>query len=152
MQIWNIFLGKICLRRTLRCAICFKCGKRFYSYACRFALAIEYVLLYNSVSMNPKNKKAARWFLYIAECSDKTWYTGITTDIARRLRQHNAGTASRYTRSRLPVSIIYRKSCRSKSAALKKELAVKAMTREEKKLYVTRKKKQMNSAHKTKPS
>jgi predicted GIY-YIG superfamily endonuclease len=83
-------------------------------------------------------KKKPRWFLYIVECSDATWYTGITCDIARRLRQHNAGTASRYTRSRLPVKIIFQESCKNKSDALKKEFAIKAMTRKEKGTYIAR--------------
>jgi putative endonuclease len=102
----------------------------------RIVLAIEYALLYNSSSMSPANKKKSRWFLYIVECSDATWYTGITCDIVRRLRQHNAGTASRYTRSRLPVKIIFQESCRNKSDALKKEFAIKTMTRKEKGTYI----------------
>jgi putative endonuclease len=98
--------------------------------------------------MSPASKKKSRWFLYIVECNDKTWYTGITCDIARRLRQHNAGTASRYTRSRLPAKIIFQESCRNKSDALKKEFSIKTMTRKEKGAYIaqTRKKRAKLSA------
>ena len=72
------------------------------------------------------------WFLYILRCADGSLYTGITNDVPRRSKQHNAGTASRYTRSRLPVEVIYQESQASRSVALKRELAVKAMSREEK--------------------
>jgi predicted GIY-YIG superfamily endonuclease len=82
---------------------------------------------------SPANKE---WFLYIVRCADGSLYTGITVDVARRYKQHNAGTASRYTRSRLPVELIYQESQPNQSAALKRELAVKAMSREEKELLV----------------
>ncbi len=72
------------------------------------------------------------WFLYVVRCADGSLYTGITTDVARRTKQHNAGTASRYTRSRLPVVLVYQESQSNRSAALKRELAVKAMSREKK--------------------
>ncbi|WP_417738231.1 GIY-YIG nuclease family protein [Rosistilla oblonga] len=69
------------------------------------------------------------WFVYILRCGDGSFYTGITKDIDRRLKQHNAGKASRYTRSRLPVEIIYREVQPDQSAALKRELAIKALSR-----------------------
>ena len=69
------------------------------------------------------------WFVYILRCADRSLYTGITTDVIRRFRQHNGGTASRYTRSRLPVKVVYQESQPNRSSALKRELAVKAMTR-----------------------
>ena len=58
--------------------------------------------------------------------------TGITKDVKRRCQQHNAGTASRYTRSRLPVKMVYQEAAASQSLALKREAAIKAMTRAEK--------------------
>ena len=69
------------------------------------------------------------WFVYIVQCADGSLYTGITKDLARRCRQHNAGTASRYTRSRLPVKLIYQEIHPSQSSALKRESAIKAMNR-----------------------
>jgi predicted GIY-YIG superfamily endonuclease len=72
------------------------------------------------------------WFLYLLRCADGSLYTGITNNVTRRCQQHNAGTASRYTRSRLPVELIYQESHVSRSVALKRELAVKAMSRGEK--------------------
>jgi predicted GIY-YIG superfamily endonuclease len=72
------------------------------------------------------------WFLYILRCADRSLYTGITNDVPRRCQQHNAGTASRYTRSRLPVELVYEESQSSRSMALRRELAVKAMSRQQK--------------------
>jgi predicted GIY-YIG superfamily endonuclease len=77
-----------------------------------------------------------RWVLYIIKCGDGTLYTGITNDIARRVKQHNDGSASRYTRSRLPVKLVYQESCRGRSQALKKEFAVKSLSRKEKEEYI----------------
>ncbi len=72
------------------------------------------------------------WIVYIAECRDGSLYTGITNDLPRRLALHNAGLASRYTRTRLPVRIVYQEDCPDRSTALKREYALKALAREEK--------------------
>jgi predicted GIY-YIG superfamily endonuclease len=78
-------------------------------------------------------KRAAEiWFVYILRCADGTLYTGITKDLARRTRQHNAGTAARYTRSRRPVKFVYQEPQRGQSLALKREAAIKKLTRREK--------------------
>jgi predicted GIY-YIG superfamily endonuclease len=77
----------------------------------------------------PVNEK---WFVYMLRCGDDTLYTGITNDVSRRCQRHNAGTASRYTRSRLPVKLVYQETHRSKSLALKREAAIKAMSRRQK--------------------
>lgn len=69
-------------------------------------------------------------------CGDGTLYTGITKDLDRRAAQHNNGTASRYTRSRLPVAVIHRETCRDRSSALKKEYAMKQLSRAEKEEYI----------------
>jgi predicted GIY-YIG superfamily endonuclease len=80
-----------------------------------------------------KRKKTAQtWFVYILRCADGTLYTGITKDIARRCQQHNGGTASRYTRSRRPTELLYHESCSNQSEALKREAAIKALTRQQK--------------------
>ena len=70
-----------------------------------------------------------KWVVYILLCADGSYYTGITNDPERRLAQHNAGTASRYTRSRLPAIMIYQESQPNQSQALKRELAIKALSR-----------------------
>ena len=76
--------------------------------------------------------QADTWFVYILRCADGSLYTGITKDVNRRSEQHNAGTASRYTRGRLPVSVAYQESQATQSLALKREMAIKAMSRQEK--------------------
>jgi putative endonuclease len=90
--------------------------------------------------MSPQARKKANrrktWFLYILKCRDGTLYTGITNDIQRRLRMHNDGTASRYTRSRLPVKLVYREPCRNRSDALRKEWALKRFPKREKEHYI----------------
>jgi len=72
------------------------------------------------------------WFVYLLRCADGSLYTGITNDVPRRLKQHNAGTASRYTRSRLPAVLVYQEAQASHSHALKRELAIKGLSRQEK--------------------
>ena len=72
------------------------------------------------------------WYLYILQCRDGTYYTGITDDIDRRLAAHNAGKGAKYTRGRGPVQLCYREECGNHSAALKRELEIKALPREEK--------------------
>ena len=72
------------------------------------------------------------WFVYLLRCADDTLYTGITNDLPRRCDQHNAGTGSRYTRSRLPIELIYQEAKASRSLALKREMAIKALSRQKK--------------------
>ena len=80
--------------------------------------------------------QADTWFVYILGCADDSLYTGITKDVKRRCEQHNAGTASRYTRSRLPASVVYQESQATQSLALKREAAIKAMSRQQKKSLI----------------
>lgn len=72
------------------------------------------------------------WFVYMLRCADGSLYTGITKDMKRRCQQHNDGTASRYTRSRRPTKLIWQEVQPSRSSALKREAAIKAMTRKNK--------------------
>lgn len=72
------------------------------------------------------------WYVYMLNCADDTLYTGITTDPERRLKQHNDGIGAKYTRSRLPVSVVYVEQVSDRSAALKREWQIKHLTREEK--------------------
>lgn len=88
------------------------------------------------MSVAKKKKKPVVWTLYVLKCGDGTLYTGITTDLTRRIQQHNSGTASRYTRSRLPVKPIFSEPCRNRSQALKKEYAMKQLSRKKKKAYI----------------
>ena len=72
------------------------------------------------------------WYLYILRCGDGTLYTGITTDVEKRLEAHRAGKGAKYTRGRSPLEMVYRETCGSHSDALKRESAVKKLTREQK--------------------
>ena len=72
------------------------------------------------------------WFVYILRCADGSLYTGITTNVVRRCEEHNAGTASHYTSSRRPVTLVYQERQGSRSLASKRELAIKALPRAEK--------------------
>ena len=74
----------------------------------------------------------ATWYLYILRCGDGTLYTGITTDVEKRLEAHRCGKGAKYTRGRGPLELKYREECGDHSAALKRELEIKALTREEK--------------------
>lgn len=76
------------------------------------------------------------WFLYILECGDGSFYTGVTKDLERRLAQHRGGKASRYTRTHLPVKLVYSEVCESRTVALVRECAVKALPREKKERLV----------------
>lgn len=81
----------------------------------------------------------AGWRLYVLECADGSWYTGVTNDLPRRLARHAAGTASRYTRGRRPVKIVHQERCRDRSSALRKERSVKALSKAQKLQYVAKK-------------
>jgi len=67
--------------------------------------------------------------VYVLRCGDGSLYTGITNHLARRLAAHRAGTASRYTRSRRPVRLVYQERRRTRSAALRREAAIKRLPR-----------------------
>jgi putative endonuclease len=72
------------------------------------------------------------WLCYILRCADDTLYTGITNDLEKRLAAHNAGTASKYTRARGPVKLVFAQDFTDRSAASKRESAIKNLTRAEK--------------------
>jgi putative endonuclease len=78
------------------------------------------------------------WTVYLARCRDGSLYTGITTDPERRVLEHNRGSGAAYTRSRLPVTLVYRESAETRSHALRREHAIKSMTREKKEALATR--------------
>ena len=77
------------------------------------------------------------WYLYILKCADGTLYTGITTDLSRRVEEHNTSPkAAKYTRVRRPVKMVYSKEFENRSEASKEECFVKKMTRREKELLI----------------
>ncbi len=72
------------------------------------------------------------WQVYIIECRDGSLYTGVTRDVIRRLAQHNAGRAARYTRGRGPVTLRFCEHCATHAGALKREWSIKRLTRDAK--------------------
>ena len=72
------------------------------------------------------------YYVYLLHCGDGTLYAGFTNDLARRLAVHNAGRGAKYTRSRLPVELVYWENFPNKSSALKREYAIKRLSRAEK--------------------
>lgn len=76
------------------------------------------------------------FFCYILECADKTYYTGWTTDPTRRERQHNAGRGAKYTRMKRPVKLVYVEELSSRNEAMKRERAIKKMTRSQKRKLI----------------
>jgi putative endonuclease len=78
------------------------------------------------------------YVLYIVECADGTYYTGIATDVQRRLQEHNGARArgARYTAPRRPVTLVYEASFETRSAAQKEEARIKRLTRDQKKVLI----------------
>lgn len=78
--------------------------------------------------------------VYIVECADGTYYTGIATDVQRRLLEHNGagGKGARYTSARSPVSLVYEVRCASRSAALKEEFRIKRLTKGQKRTLISK--------------
>ncbi len=72
------------------------------------------------------------YYLYILRCGDGTLYTGIAADVDKRLALHQSGKGAKYTRGRGALTVVYREECADKSAALRRELEVKALPREKK--------------------
>lgn len=74
----------------------------------------------------------SEYVVYILRCGDGTLYTGCTNDLEKRLTAHQSGKGAKYTRSRLPVELVYSEPAADRSAALRRERAVKALTRQQK--------------------
>ncbi|MBN1913689.1 MAG: GIY-YIG nuclease family protein [Candidatus Omnitrophica bacterium] len=72
------------------------------------------------------------WFLYIVKCKDRSLYTGITTDITRRVREHNLKKGAFYTKNKTPVKLVYQEPMADQSQARKRESFIKKLTREQK--------------------
>jgi putative endonuclease len=75
-------------------------------------------------------------WVYLLECNDKTYYCGATTDLKRRIKQHSLGKGARYTKSRLPVKLVWSKECGSYSEALTEEWKIKQLSRKKKEVLV----------------
>lgn len=77
-------------------------------------------------------QSAQDWYVYIVQCADNTLYTGIAKNVSERIEKHNAGIGAKYTRTRTPVTELYRESCADRSQATKRELAIKKLSRKQK--------------------
>ncbi|PXV68667.1 GIY-YIG nuclease family protein [Halanaerobium congolense] len=78
------------------------------------------------------NKSNNLHYIYVVECSDGSFYTGYTTDVERRLEEHNAGQGAKYTRGRLPVKLRHQESFKNRSLAQKREYEIKQLPRSKK--------------------
>lgn len=79
-----------------------------------------------------------RWFVYILRCGDNSLYTGISTNVQARLIKHNLGKGAAYTRSHLPVSLVWNKPSKTPTAARKREAKIKSWSKEEKENFLLR--------------
>ncbi len=77
------------------------------------------------------------WYVYILECADTTYYTGITTDIERRIAEHAAGTGAKYTKGRGPLTLIYQEEHVDRSSASKREIEIKALSKAQKLVLIS---------------
>ncbi len=85
-----------------------------------------------SKKIGKAKQKKEEWFLYILRCYDGSLYTGITKNLEKRFKMHNAGKASRYTRTRRPVELLYKEVCRSRTQALIRECVIKSLPKHKK--------------------
>lgn len=79
------------------------------------------------------------WYVYMLRCRDGSLYTGYTDDPQRRLAVHQSGKGAKYTRSRLPVELVYREELADKSSALKREIAIKKLKKPQKEALISQK-------------
>lgn len=75
-------------------------------------------------------------YTYIVECSDKTFYTGWTNDLEKRIKAHNSGKGAKYTKTRRPVTLVYYEEFKSKEEAMRREWEIKQYRREKKEKLV----------------
>jgi pyrroline-5-carboxylate reductase len=80
------------------------------------------------------------WYVYILHCGDNTLYTGVTTDVTRRLSEHETGkVGAKYTRARGPLTVVYTEECASRSTAQIREAAIKKLSRPQKEVLISEK-------------
>lgn len=86
--------------------------------------------------MKEKFTRKQLFYVYILECQNGTYYTGYTNDLQKRVDRHNKGLASKYTRSKLPVKLVWNKICKNQKSAMRMEKTIKGLKREDKKRIV----------------
>ena len=82
--------------------------------------------------MNRRIQRTGKYFVYILQCSNGTYYTGYTNNLENRIKEHNSGNGAKYLRGKLPVKLVYSKEYRYYKNALNRERNIKKMTRKEK--------------------
>jgi len=84
--------------------------------------------------MNADEEQESSWWVYLLQCADRSLYAGVTTDLVRRLQQHNGQLAggARYTKARRPVALVWSEACDSRSDAQQRECALRRLSREQK--------------------
>jgi putative endonuclease len=87
-------------------------------------------------SRRPSSARAGSWALYIAECADGSYYTGIAKDVEKRIEVHNSGKGAKYTSTHLPVKLLFQEPQKDYSAALKREYQVKRLSKTRKVRFV----------------
>jgi putative endonuclease len=88
------------------------------------------------LTVGPPEPPTVRHVVYVLECDDGTFYTGYTTDLQRRVREHDAGEGAKYTRGRTPVEVVHVEEFDSRSAAMSREYEIKQLTRAQKERLV----------------
>lgn len=91
-------------------------------------MCVEDLMSYARKVMSSKKK----WFVYLLRCADGSYYTGCTTDLPARVDKHNSGQGAKYTRSRLPVKLVYQEIQYGRSAAYKREAGIKKYSHDQK--------------------
>jgi len=90
-----------------------------------------------SATQSDMKKKQPMWQVYILQCSDNSLYTGITTNVMRRVNEHNRKKGGAYTMAHLPVKLVYQESRETKSRALKRESEIKRWTKKNKQALIS---------------
>ena len=85
-----------------------------------------------------KGGEAVAWYVYMLRCGDGTLYTGVTDDVDRRLAAHRSGKGAKYTRGRGPLELVYTEEQPDKSAALRREMEIKKLRREQKEALIAK--------------
>jgi len=83
--------------------------------------------------------KSAKYFVYLLECRDKSYYCGFTKNIAQRLEAHNLGRGAKYTQARRPVKLVYSEALRTMKGAMRREIEIKSFSRKEKSVLISSK-------------
>lgn len=89
-------------------------------------------------STSAPSRSSGTHYVYVVECSDGTYYTGYTTDVDRRVAEHNEGAGAKYTRGRRPVALVHVETYETRSKALQREHEIKQLCRSEKEILVQR--------------